>query len=100
MYIYVFYNLIYISISICSIQMGIVFPYLQIDAMLKQLHINRDCKCSGLLICNQLSVNICIILRDLSIINPGWGGALGARRVCHSLECEFIYSNSFKEGSS
>ncbi len=56
--------------------MGIVFLYLQIDAILKQLHINRDCKCSGLLICNQLSVNICIILRDLSIINPGWGGGL------------------------
>ncbi len=36
------------------------FSYLQIDAMLKQLHINGDSECSGLLLCNHLNFHYTI----------------------------------------
>ncbi len=45
----------------CGVQIRINFSYLQIDAMLKQLHINRGSGCSGLLLCNHLDLPISII---------------------------------------
>ncbi len=80
--------------------MRIVFSYLQIDAMLKQLHIN------GLLLCSHTNIHFrslstyCILLRDLSEITTGGGvWTLEAPRVCHSLECKFIFCTSSKEGN-
>ncbi len=37
--------------------MRIVVSYLQIDAMLKWLHVNRDNECGDLLLCNHLVFN-------------------------------------------
>ncbi len=43
-----------------GVQMSMVLSYLQIDAILKWLHVNmvnRDNECSGLLLCNHLVLN-------------------------------------------
>ncbi len=51
--------------------------YLQIDAILKQLDINRDSECSGLLLCNlHYQSTSSILLRDLSEITTVGGGVL------------------------
>ncbi len=77
--------------------MRIIFSYLQIDAMLKQLHINRDSEYSGLHLCSlHHQSTSSILLRDLSEITTGRGGGpLEATRV----ECEFRFSKSSKEVS-
>ncbi len=58
--------------------MRIAFWYLQIYAMLKQLHINRDSECSGLLWYNHLNTHSqsssCILLWDLSEITRALHG--------------------------
>ncbi len=78
--------------------MRIVFSYLQIDAMLKQLHIN------GLVLCNHLTSTLDLSQHILSFLGTfqklPLRGALEAPRVCHSLECEFTFSISSKEGFS
>ncbi len=50
-----FHNLIRISNSFCDVQIRVDLSYLQIDAMLKWLYINRGSECSGLLWCNTLT---------------------------------------------
>ncbi len=71
------------------------------NRMLKQLHINRDSECSGLLLCNHLDLHsqstTCILHRDLSEIIMWGGGALEEPRVCRSLEGEFRFGKSSNE---
>ncbi len=80
--------------------MRIVFSYLQIDAMLKQLYINRVSECICLQLCNYLNLHYqstsSILLRDLMKLLLG-GGALEAPIVGHSLECEIRFRKSYKE---